>query len=91
MAGLTTCLWQAFPEVNNMSIINVMQQAATRATNPDDRIGYGIPDMKKAFVKLIKQVITQQSRSYQLQRQFTMDCKNRFCYQYCGGKKITCR
>ncbi len=61
MAGLTTCLWQAFPEVNNMRIITVMQESATRATNPDDRVGYGIPDMKKAFVKLIKQLYTQQS------------------------------
>ena len=61
MAGLTTCLWQAFPEINNMGIIGVMQQSATRATNPDDRVGYGIPDMKKAFVKLIKQLYTQQS------------------------------
>lgn len=61
MAGLTTCLWQAFPEINNMGIINVLQESATRATNPNDRIGYGIPDMKKAFVKLIKQLYTQQS------------------------------
>ena len=61
MAGLATCLWQAFPEINNMSIIDVMQQSATRATNPNDRVGYGIPDMKKAFVKLIKQLYTQQS------------------------------
>jgi subtilisin family serine protease len=61
MAGLTTCLWQAFPEVNNMRIISVMQESATRATNPDDRVGYGIPDMKKAFVKLIKQLYTQNS------------------------------
>ncbi len=61
MAGLTTCLWQAFPEVNNMRIITVMQESATRATNPNDRVGYGIPDMKKAFVKLIKQLFTRQS------------------------------
>jgi hypothetical protein len=61
MAGLTTCLWQAFPEVNNMRIITVMQESASRANNPDDRVGYGIPDMKKAFVKLIKQLYTQQS------------------------------
>lgn len=61
MAGLTTCLWQAFPEINNVGIINVMQESATRATNPNDRVGYGIPDMKKAFVKLIKQLYSQQS------------------------------
>ena len=62
MAGLTTCLWQAFPEINNMGIINVMQQSATKATAPDNRVGYGIPDMKKAFVMLIKQLFTKQSQ-----------------------------
>lgn len=61
MAGLTTCLWQAFPEINNMGIINALQQSANRASNPNDRIGYGIPDMKKAFVLLIKQLYSQQS------------------------------
>lgn len=61
MAGLTTCLWQAFPEINNMGIITTMQQAATKANNPDNRVGYGIPDMKKAFVMLVKQLFTQQA------------------------------
>jgi serine protease AprX len=60
MAGLSTCLWQAFPEVNNMNIIGTLQQSATKATNPDDRVGYGIPDMKKAFVLLIKQLYNKQ-------------------------------
>ena len=60
MAGMATCLWQAFPEVNNMSIITTMQQAANRSANPDDRTGYGVPDMKKAFVLLIKQLFTKQ-------------------------------
>ncbi|MBP6431582.1 MAG: S8 family peptidase [Ferruginibacter sp.] len=59
MAGLTTCLWQAFPEENNMSIINALQQSANRATNPDDRTGYGIPNMLKAFSYIIKQRYTQ--------------------------------
>lgn len=60
MAGITSCLWQAFPEINNMGIINAMQISATKAANPDDRVGYGIPDAKKAFVYLIKQLYTQQ-------------------------------
>ena len=57
LAGLTTCLWQAFPEYNNMAIIDAMQKSASKYTAPDDRVGYGIPDMKKAFVLL-------QSKSY---------------------------
>ncbi|RYE18118.1 MAG: hypothetical protein EOP51_22585, partial [Sphingobacteriales bacterium] len=60
MAGLATCLWQAFPEENNMGIISALQQSATKASAPDDRMGYGIPDMKKAFAILLKRFYTQQ-------------------------------
>jgi serine protease AprX len=61
IAGLSTCLWEAFPEVNNMNIINILHKAGNRANNPDDRVGYGIPDMKNAFVLLIQQLHTFQS------------------------------
>lgn len=61
MAGLTTCLMQAYPEYNNMTIMDAMQRSATRATAPDDRVGYGIPDMMKAFVILQKKSYTQQA------------------------------
>ncbi|MBK7883307.1 MAG: S8 family serine peptidase [Chitinophagaceae bacterium] len=47
LAGLTTCLWQAFPEVHNMGIITAIQQSSNKFNTPDDRTGYGIPDMKK--------------------------------------------
>ena len=55
MAGLATCLWQGFPELNNMKIRSALWQSASRADSPDDRMGYGIPDMKKAFVNLLLQ------------------------------------
>jgi hypothetical protein len=53
MAGLGTILWQGFPEFNNMKILKALQQAGGRATNPDDRVGYGIPNMKTAFASLL--------------------------------------
>ena len=59
MAGLASCLWQAFPEENNMGIISALQQSASKANTPDDRVGYGIPDMKKAFVLILKRLYTQ--------------------------------
>ena len=59
LAGLTTCLWQAFPEFNNMTVLDAMKASATTFTNPNDRIGYGIPDMKKAFVLLLRKSYTQ--------------------------------
>jgi serine protease AprX len=49
IAGLGTALWQAFPEINNMSIADCLQKAG-HLTTPNDRFGYGIPNMKKAFV-----------------------------------------
>ena len=60
MAGTATCLWQAFPELNNMQVIDALRQSADRFTIPDNRTGYGIPDVKKAFVLLIKKLYTQQ-------------------------------
>jgi hypothetical protein len=37
-----------------MKIINALRQAGNKAYNPDDRVGYGIPDVKKALVNLLK-------------------------------------
>ena len=61
MAGITTCLWQAFPEISNMGIIDALELSATKYNNPDNRVGYGIPDAKKAFVMLQKKLFTKQS------------------------------
>lgn len=58
MAGLATCLWQGFPEFNNMKIIDALRRSASRYNNPDDRIGYGIPDVKQALLRLVKDFST---------------------------------
>ncbi len=58
IAGLTTCLWQAFPEYNNMAVLDAMQRSANKFSAPNDRVGYGIPDMKKAFVILLRKSFT---------------------------------
>lgn len=53
MAGLATCLWQGFPEFSNMQIVQVLKEASSIYNNPNNRIGYGIPDMKKAAGDLL--------------------------------------
>jgi hypothetical protein len=53
MAGLGTCLWQAFPEFSNVKIMTAIRQAGSISTTPNNRVGYGIPDMKKAFATLL--------------------------------------
>jgi len=58
MAGLAACLWQGFPEFNNIKILNALRQAGHKASSPDDRVGYGIPDVKKAVMNLLKEFST---------------------------------
>jgi serine protease AprX len=58
MAGLTACLWQGFPEFNNMTIIDALRQSASKASTPDDRVGYGIPNVKKALASLLQKFST---------------------------------
>jgi len=58
MAGLGTCLWQGFPEFNNMRIIRALKEAGSISSSPNDRIGYGIPDMKAAFASLLIEYAT---------------------------------
>ena len=58
MAGLSTILWQGFPEVNNMRIIRALREAGSITSTPNDRIGYGIPNMKTAFGVLLTEYAT---------------------------------
>ncbi len=49
IAGLIACLWQAFPNDNNMTILNAVYQSADKFNNPNHRFGYGSPNMKTAY------------------------------------------
>lgn len=58
IAGLTACLWQGFREFSNMKIIRALRLAGHKALAPDDRVGYGIPDVKKAVLLLLNEFST---------------------------------
>lgn len=58
MAGLVTCLWQAFPDFTNMEIIQAVIKSSSIYSAPDDRIGYGIPDFHTAFDDLTRQEVS---------------------------------
>jgi subtilisin family serine protease len=57
LAGLVTCLWQAFPDLTNMQVIQSVEKSSSIYNDPDNRIGYGIPDFIKAFDDLNQQEI----------------------------------
>lgn len=52
IAGLIACLWQAFPRFNNMKILSAVYASSNRFSAPDNRYGYGLPDMKAAYRSL---------------------------------------
>jgi hypothetical protein len=41
---MMACLWQANQDLSNMDIISAVQQSASFYNNPNDTLGYGIPD-----------------------------------------------
>jgi subtilisin family serine protease len=52
MAGMATCLWQAHPEKNNMEIIAAIEKSASLFYDPNDSMGYGIPNFEIADLML---------------------------------------
>ncbi len=54
VAGLAACLWQALStqimNINNMHIFEIIQESAHLFLNPNDSLGYGIPDFYSAYL-----------------------------------------
>jgi len=48
VTGLAACLWEAFPRLSNLQLIEIIRRSAHKYGNPDNSFGYGIPDMEKA-------------------------------------------
>ena len=44
IAGMTACLWQAHPNRTNMEIINAIILSSHLHENPNDSLGYGLPN-----------------------------------------------
>ena len=49
IAGLATCLWQAFPEVTKDDLIQAILVSTPGFYSPSDETGYGIPDFSIAY------------------------------------------
>jgi subtilisin family serine protease len=49
VAGMIACLWQAFPLLKNTGLIELLKASSSQYQQPDIRLGYGIPDLFKAY------------------------------------------
>ncbi len=57
LAGLGVCLVQAFPWIRNRDLITLLQETAHLHRQPDAELGYGIPDVYKAYKKECKDAV----------------------------------
>jgi serine protease AprX len=89
IAGLITDLWQAFPEVNNMGIIDLMHQSSHIFNAPDGRYGYGIPNMKKAYVLGLKKTTTNAATISGCKVNINFSAKDNGTVQYKLERKLT--
>jgi len=90
LAGLIACLWQAFPEFNNKEIINAVKQSADHFDAPDNRTGYGIPNMRLAFSILEKEIKIREANlilKSSLIKAFPNPFSNKFTIVYKGISK----
>ena len=56
IAGAVACLWQALPNLTNMQIIDLLKANSSQFENPDNKLGYGIPDFYKTYNSVISKI-----------------------------------
>lgn len=49
LCGLVASLWQALPNYSNEQIMQIIKESASQYNNPDEELGYGIPDFDTAL------------------------------------------
>ena len=50
IAGLAAGIWQANPNWTNQDVIQAIKMTASRALNPDNHYGYGVPNYQQAVL-----------------------------------------
>ncbi len=49
ISGLAACLWSAYPTLTNVQLKHLIKQSAHLHQNPNNYLGYGIPDFYQAY------------------------------------------
>lgn len=50
ISGLAACLWQSVPDLTNLELVDIIRKSGDRYNKPDAKYGYGIPNMKTAYL-----------------------------------------
>ena len=46
---MCVCVWQAFSSLTNMDLFFLLQRFGSKFEQPDAELGYGFPDVYKAY------------------------------------------
>jgi hypothetical protein len=49
VCGMVTCLWEAFPNATNQELLDAIRNTASQADQPDNELGYGLPNFTAAY------------------------------------------
>ena len=61
VAGLSACLWQSRPGLDNIDLLNLIQESAHLFSNPNDSMGYGVPNFHDAYLDYSMSLINNSS------------------------------
>jgi subtilisin family serine protease len=64
LAGTITSFWQAFPNLTNQQIVDLVKQSSDRFSNPNAQFGYGIPDFQLAYANGLLQVNSNSNQGF---------------------------
>jgi hypothetical protein len=65
--GLAAGLWQAFPTLTNMQVLDILQRSASQYNAPDKEKGYGIPSFMKAMmIATLKDSLKELPKEYEI-------------------------
>lgn len=54
ISGMSACLWQANTDASNFQLMNAIKLSASQAQNPDNLLGWGIPNFSDAMLLINK-------------------------------------
>lgn len=52
LSGLIACLWQAFPNMTSVELIQAIKNSGNYASLPTNQYGFGIPDLGNLYLQL---------------------------------------
>jgi len=86
LAGMVTCLWQAFPDKSNYEIMEAIRQSGSQYAKPDSALGYGIPNFLTAYNILLQDTIPGISISF---KSFVTNSKSAIEFTIAEAPEVT--